>query len=389
MIRRLLIVSGLLLVTGSGCSLFRSDDAEQIDPPVPLPEYESRLKLDRLWQVKVGDGSEHLLLGLAPATDGARVYAGAHDGRAVAVDLENGRKIWSTETDLNLSAGPTVGHGLAVFGTGDGQIVALDTADGSLRWISAVMGEVLAPVAISSTSVAMRSVEGRLRVLDISDGVELWNVEQPVPKLTLRGTSSPAITGDTVVAGFDNGRVAAYALRDGQTRWENVVAPARGRTEVERLADVDSPIHIVDQDVYASSYNGRTASLALESGQILWSQDVSSYHGLSADWTAVFVTSSVSHVVAMSRTSGSILWTQEALHQRALTAPTPVANSLVVGDYEGYVHWLDASNGDLIGRVRADKTAIVAQPRVAGDVVVVLAESGTMTAYRARSPESR
>jgi len=387
MIRRLLIVCGVMLV--AGCSLFKSDDAEPIDPPVPLPEYESRLKIDRLWQVKVGDSSEHLLLGLAPGTDGARVYAGAHDGRATAVDLEDGRRVWATETDLKLSAGPTVGHGLAIFGTSDGQIVAVDTSDGSLRWISAVMGEVLAPVAISSTSVAMRSVDGRLRVLDISDGVERWNVEQPVPKLTLRGTSSPAITGDTVVAGFDNGRIAAYTLRDGQTRWENVVAPARGRTEVERLADVDSPIHIVDQDVYASSYNGRTASLALESGQILWSQDVSSYHGLAADWTAVFVTSSVSHVVAMSRTSGSILWTQEALHQRALTAPTPVGNNLVVGDFEGYVHWLDASSGELIGRLRADKSAIVAQPRVAGDVVVVLAESGTMAAYRARSPESR
>jgi outer membrane protein assembly factor BamB len=278
---------------------------------------------------------------------------------------------------------------VAVFGTSDGQIAALDTGSGELRWVSGVLGEVLAAPAVSATSVAVRSVDGRLRVLDINDGVERWNVEQPVPRLTLRGTSAPAISGDTVVAGFDNGRVAAYSLRDGQPRWENVVAPARGRTEVERLADVDSPINIVDQDVYTASFNGRTASLALESGQILWSQDVSSYQGLAADWTAVFVTSAVSHVVAMSRTSGAILWTQDQLHQRGVTAPTPVGNSLVVGDYEGYVHWIDASTGALIGRVRADDTAIVAQPRVAGDVVVVLAESGTMAAYRARSTESR
>jgi len=387
MIRRLSIVFALLLV--GGCSLFRSEEAEPIDPPAPLPEYESRLKVDRLWQVKVGDSSEDLLLGLEPATDGARVYAGAHDGKAIAVDLEKGSRVWTTDTNLELSAGPAVGHGVAVFGTSDGQVIALDTGNGELRWISGAVGEVLAVPAISSTSVAVRSVDGRLRVLDISDGVERWNVEQPVPRLTLRGTSAPAISGDTVVAGFDNGRIAAYSLRDGQPRWENVVAPARGRTEVERLADVDSPINIVDQDVYTASFNGRTASLALESGQILWSQDVSSYHGLSADWTAVFVTSSVSHVVAMSRTSGSVIWVQEELHQRGLTAPTPVANSLVVGDFEGYVHWLDATTGELIGRVQVDDTAIVAQPRVAGDVVVVLAESGVLAAYRARSKESR
>lgn len=387
MIRRLSIVCALLLV--GGCSLFRSEESEPVDPPVPLPEYESLLKVERLWQVRVGDSSEHLLLGLAPATDGARIYAGAHDGRAIAVDLEKGSRVWSTETDLEFSAGPSVGHGVAVFGTSDGQIAALDAGSGELRWVSGVVGEVLAAPAVSATSVAVRSVDGRLRVLDINDGAERWNVEQPVPRLTLRGTSAPAISGDTVVAGFDNGRIAAYSLRDGQPRWENVVAPARGRTEVERLADVDSPINIVDQDVYTASFNGRTASLALESGQILWSQDVSSYQGLAADWTAVFVTSAVSHVVAMSRTSGAILWTQDQLHQRGVTAPTPVGNSLVVGDYEGYVHWIDASTGALIGRVRADDTAIVAQPRVAGDVVVVLAESGTMAAYRARTPESR
>jgi len=382
MIRGLLILSAVLLF--SGCSAFKGDDSKEVDPPAPLPEYESQLKLDRLWSIKVGGSSENLLLGLAPGTDGARVYAAAHGGKALALDLETGKPVWATATGYEFSAGPAVGHGLAVFGTSDGEVVALDTLSGEVLWISKVQGEVLSAPAISATSVAVRTVDGRLRLLDAQDGTERWNVQQPVPKLSLRGTSVPAISGDTVVAGFDNGRVGAYALRDGQTRWENVISPARGRTEVERLSDVDSPINIVDQDIYAASYNGRTASLALESGQILWSQDVPSYHGLAADWTSVFVTSSVSHVVAMSRTSGAILWTQEALHQRGLTAPVPVGNALVVGDFEGYVHWLDVRNGDLIGRARIDSTAIIAPPKVAGDEVIVLTEAGTMAAYRAR-----
>jgi outer membrane protein assembly factor BamB len=371
----------LLSLTVAGCALFGDDD-EPVEPPAELTEFEPRIKVKRVWDIDFGSGSEELLLGLSPATDGARVYAGGHRGRVIAVDAPSGDAVWAVKTGLPLSAGPGVGLGLLVFGTSDGEIIALSVDDGDMLWRAPLSGEVLAKPAIAEGRVVVRTVDGRLHALDPGDGRRLWNVEQQVPRLTLRGNSPPRIRDEIVVAGFDNGRIAAYELDDGDVRWENVISPASGRTEIERLADIDASIQIIDQDIYATSYHGRTASLALESGRILWSQEVASYEDLSADWTNIFVTTDFSHVVSMSRASGAIVWEQDVLHMRALTGPMPYSDTVVVGDFEGYVHWLDVNSGELVARERADSSAIVGQPLVVGDIVVVQSDKGRLVAYR-------
>jgi outer membrane protein assembly factor BamB len=380
--RWLLVIIGTLLATG--CSLFGDEDTP-VEPPAELEDFEPTVKIKRAWSVRFGGGSEGLLLGLTPATDGARVFAGGHTGRVLSVDSQTGDPVWAQKTGLPLSAGPGVGDGLLVFGTSDGEVLAMSAQDGSVLWRAPVSGEVLARPAISRGRVVVRTVDGRLQALDTENGFEIWSVEQPVPRLTLRGNSAPMIGDDVVIAGFDNGRIASYDLDDGDVRWENVVAPASGRTEIERLADVDASIQIVDQDIYVASYSGRTASLALESGRILWSQDVSSYQGLSADWSSVFVTTDSSRVVSMSRASGAVVWEQNTMRMRSLTRPVPFENTIVVGDFEGYVHWLDVSSGALAGRWRADKSAIVGEPIVAGDTVIVQTDSGELVGFRIES----
>jgi outer membrane protein assembly factor BamB len=373
-----LLLASLL---ASGCALFGDDD-EPVEPPAELTEFEPRVAVKRVWSVDFGSGSDELLLGLSPATDGARIYGGGHAGRVIAIDAPSGDPVWAVKTGLPLSAGPGVGDGLLIFGTSDGEVLALSAGEGKIVWRQPVSGEVLARPAIGGNRVVVRTVDGRLHGLDPADGSLLWSVEQQVPRLTLRGNSAPQIRGDVVVAGFDNGRIAAYELLNGDVRWENVVSPSSGRTEIERLADVDATIQIIDQDIYAASYHGRTASLALESGRVLWSQEVSSYQGLSADWTNVFVTTDVSHVVSLSRASGAVVWEQDVLRMRALTQPVPYADTVVVGDFEGYVHWLDVNSGELAARQRADNSAIVGAPLVVGDVVVVQTDDGHLVAYR-------
>jgi outer membrane protein assembly factor BamB len=383
MSRQLLLLLAVLCVTG--CSVFGDDD-EPIDPPAELTEFDAAFKVSRVWEQRIGGGTELLMLALSPAVDGGRVYAGTFDGRAIAVDAETGRRVWAVDTDAELSAGPSVGEGLVVFGTTDGQIVALDALEGTGRWKATLSGEVLARPAVGNGLVIVRTVDGYLRALDAADGSEFWSVEQQVPRLSLRGNSAPAIVESAVIAGFDNGRIAAYDLDDGDIRWENVIAPPSGKTELERLADVDSSIVVVGQDVYVGSYNGRVASLAAESGQVLWSQDVPSYESLGVDWTALYASDQTGDVVALSRSSGAILWTQEALHMRQLTSPTPHENSVIVGDFEGYLHWLNALTGDLEARARVDSAAIVGQPVTAGDLLFVQTESGRLAAYRAKRP---
>ncbi len=385
MIRYVALILAAVLATG--CSIF-GDDEEPIDPPAELTDFEAAFRVSKEWEHRIGDGTEFLMLGLSPAVEGGRAYAGAHDGKVIAVDVESGRRVWAVDTKLELSAGPSVGEGLVIFGTSDGALVALDALEGTGRWTMSVSGEVLASPAIGNGMVITRTVDGRLRALDAADGSEYWNVEQPVPRLSLRGNSSPAIVGAAVVAGFDNGRIATYDLDDGDIRWENVIAPPSGKSELERLADIDAAITAVGQDVYAAAYNGRVASLAVESGQVLWSQEVASYEAPAADWTALYVTSRSGSVVALSRASGAILWSQEALHMRGVTAPAASNSSVVVGDYQGYIHWLNAVTGDFEARAQVDKAAIVGRPVAAGELVLFQTESGRLAAYRAKRPDA-
>ena len=371
----------LLALGGSGCAWFGGDD-EPIEPPAELTEFEPTLDVNKVWQAEVGPGSELRRLDLRPAVEGGRVYAAGRGGRVVALDLADGRQLWSAETELALSAGPAVGGGMVAVGSSDGVVAAFDAADGTPLWQVRVSGEVLATPAIADNLVMVRTVDGRLRALRGNDGEELWRVEHKPPRLSLRGTGAPVVAGRVVLLGFDNGRVGAYTLREGEVVWENLVSTGRGRTELERLADVDSDLKVLGQDVYAASFNGRVANLALESGQILWTSDMSSYNGIGVDWTTVYVADAAGEVVAVNRSSGAQLWRQNALRQRGTTAPTPFGQSVVVGDFEGYLHWMDALTGALQARIRADDVAIITAPVGAGEYLVVQDEADGVFAFR-------
>ncbi|HUH00028.1 MAG TPA: outer membrane protein assembly factor BamB [Gammaproteobacteria bacterium] len=363
-----------------GCGMFGGD--EPIEPPAELTEITPVLDITKAWETRVGSGAKILNLALRPVVEGGRVYAAGRDGRVHSLDLETGRSQWTIDTGLKLSAGPAVGHGLLVVGSSAGLIVALDTSDGAERWRTQLSGEVLAPPAVSAAVVAVRSLDGRLLGLSVESGRELWRIEHEPPRLSLRGTAAPVIAGSLVVAGFDNGRIGAYSLRDGEARWENLIATGRGRTEIERLADVDSTPQVLGQDVYAVSYRGRLASLALETGEILWATEMSSYNGLSVDWTSVYVAEADGVVVAVNRSSGAELWRQSALRMRRLTAPTPIDQSVVVGDFEGWLHWLDVYTGAIQARFRAGKSAFVSAPVSGGELLVVQDENDRVYALR-------
>jgi outer membrane protein assembly factor BamB len=377
-VRRLALLIAMLAAL-AGCGGGRSKDTSE--PPAELTSFDATLDVRRLWSGKVGGKSERLRLGLRPATDGARVYAGAYDGQVAAFDSETGRKLWSVKTDLALTAGPGFGDGLLALGTADGELVALDSATGQERWRQSIGSEVLAPPAIGSGIVVVRTVDGRLRGFSAANGSTAWSVEQTLPTLTLRGNTAPRVAGTLVVSGFNNGRVAAYELATGDPVWEVAIANPAGRSELERLVDVSAGIQIVGNDVYVVGYHGRAVGIDLETGVVLWQQDLSSYSGLGADFDTVYVTSDFDAIVALSRAAGTQLWRQEALRLRDVTAPTRYANTLVVGDYQGYVHWLSPDDGRFLAREKGAGERISGAPLVVGENVFVQGDDGTLAAF--------
>ena len=371
----------LAVAAAAGCA-GKKDVSE---PPAELVAFKSSLDVKKVWSTKVGGGSEKLRLGLKPATDGSRIFAGSHDGRAAAYDAETGKEIWSIKTKLPLSAGPAYGDGIVAFGTTDGELVVFDAETGMERWRQTVGSEVLAPPAIGSSVIVLRSVDGRLRGFSAADGSTLWSVEENMPALTVRGNTAPSVAGAVVVCGFNNGRVGAYDITTGEGQWEVAIANPTGRTDLERLVDVSRGLQIVGSQVYVVGYHGRAVGIDVTTGLVLWQHDVSSYAGLGADFSNVYVTSDVDAVVALDRRSGSPVWTQDALRLRDVTAPTRFDSAVVVGDYEGYVHWLDAVDGHFVAREHAAGGRITGAPLVVGNNVYVQGEDGTVAAYTVRT----
>ncbi len=378
-------VAALAVVAAALFGCGRSKDTSE--PPAKLTEFQPTIEIDKVWSRKVGGKSERLRLGLRPATDGARIFAGAYDGQVGGFDAMTGDKLWSVKTGLSLTAGPGFGDGLLVFGTADGELVALDAATGQERWRQAIGSEVLAAPAMGTGVIVVRTVDGRLRGFSSSTGAMVWNVEQNLPALTLRGNTAPRVSGTLVVSGFNNGRVAAYEISNGDPAWEVAIANPTGRSELERLVDVSSGLAVVGNDVYVVGYHGRAVGIDLMTGVVLWQQELSSYAGLGADVNNVYVTSDFDAVVALDRQAGTQLWRQEALRLRDVTAPTRYANTVVVGDFEGYLHWLSPDNGEFLARARAAGQRISAAPLVVGQNVYVQGDDGTVAAFTVRRDE--
>jgi outer membrane protein assembly factor BamB len=197
----------------------------------------------------------------------------------------------------------------------------------------------------------------------------------------MRGSASPVIVGQTVIAGFDSGRVIAAELDTGTIVWESLLSPPKGRSDLDRLSDIDGSFAVVGQDVYSAGYQGRLAALASESGQVLWNRDVSSFSGVSADWNSVFTVRDDGEIVALKRVNGNEIWRNASLLRREPTLPVPFNTTVVVGDLEGYLHFFNNIDGEPVARLRLGSKAITAIPLVIANRLYVQSDGGNIAAF--------
>lgn len=382
------LLLGIASALIAGCSLFGGDDDDEL-PPKELVKFEATLPVKKVWSANLGKGSEFLRVTLSPVGDGNRVYAASHNGVVSAFDPENGKRIWQVELDMLLSAGPGAGEDFVVVAGSDGYLVCLAAGDGSEVWRININGESLARPLIKNGSVVIQTIDGKLQVFSVFSGSEQWSIEQNLPRLTLRGTSSPIIVGTMVVAGFDNGRLVGTNLGTGVTNWEAMLSPPSGRSDLERLADVDGSLAVVGQDVYAAGYQGRLAAVASESGQILWARDISTHVGVAADFTNIYSLDESGELIAILRRNGNEVWRQDALLRREPTSPVAFDNAIAIGDFEGYVHLFSNVDGRPVARIRVGKGLISGAPVVIGNRLYVQSESGKLEVYAVRQPENK
>ncbi len=379
---RLLLLSILILL--SGCSMFGGQD--NTEPPAPLVEFIPTLTLKTVWTADTGGGTDSSELKLAPIVDKGRLFTASPQGHLRAFNLNDGTLLWEQQIDAPISGGPGVGEGLVLLGSQKGDVIARTETDGSQQWRAKVSSEVLSVPRISQGVVVVRTVDEKLFALDSQTGNSLWVYEPArVPLLTLRGTSSPVITDGVIIAGFDNGKIVLLELHTGKVIWEFPVAQPRGRSELERMVDIDAEPLVVDNMIYVTSYQGRT--LAIEKNQnLLWERKLSSYAGLGIDADYVYVSDTQSHVWALDRYTGEYWWKQDKLQARNLTAPVSIGNYVVVGDLEGYLHWMRRDNGQFVTRHRIGKASIIVPPLVVDDMLVATNSDGQIVVLRPPPP---
>ncbi len=380
--------ASLLLAAAAmaGCGVFGGDKDVELKP-AELIDFDAQIRVNRLWTANLGGDAENLRLALRPSSDGSRIFAASQNGNVYAFDPASGDRQWETKLDFELSAGPGVGEGIAVVVSSDGIVIALDAASGAERWRVDIGGESLAIPLVANDTVLVQTVDNRMRALASFDGSDRWTVLQSMPALTMRGSASPILVGSSVIAGFDNGRLIAVGIEDGETRWETLLAPPTGRSDLDRLSDVDGAIAAVGQDIYAAGYQGRLGSVAAESGQVLWARDISTFEGVAADWTSLYTVQDGGVIIALSRRNGAETWRQETLLRREPTLPVPFYTTVAAGDFEGYVHFFSNVDGEPVARIRVGNSAITADPVVVGNRLYVQNDGGTLAVYEVEQPE--
>lgn len=350
--------------------------------PAELVEFTPEVSVEEVWSVRTGDGLGKSRPNLQPLYDNGLIWVGDRKGRIVAVDSESGRIEREFETGLALSGGPNVIDGRLLVGTFDGEIVMLDAENGRELWRNRMSSEILAYPELHDGVVIVRSIDGRIFGFDESDGSRIWAYDRSVPLLSLRGNSNPLVRAGRVYIGYDDGMVAALKVEDGTVEWEQRVSEPEGRTELERLADIDGPMVIVGGDLYVATYHGRVAGMAIESGRLLWVRDIASYTGLSLRRTQLATSDASDTVWLIDRRNGATEWKDESLTRREVTRPVFFRDMLVTGDFEGYLHFFDAESGEMVARERASDERPVTAPLVIGNTLYVLDTEGTLSAWR-------
>lgn len=363
----------VIFVALTGCG-----HKEAAPKPAALVAFNPALEVKTLWSKNIDAGSGKEELKLSPAGTADKIFVADYKGKVSAVNRDSGKTIWSANTEAPITTGLAVGDGLVFVGTGQGKIFALYQSNGKKKWQNAMTNEILATPLYAQNVVVAKTENGQLSGFDALSGKRLWNYMQEGPALVLRGSSAPKVYDGMVVSGFANGELVALDIDSGNVVWKQIVAEPKGSFAVERMIDINADPVIIDNRIYVATFQGKLAALNVKNGNILWEQNISTYSGLTVDTHNVYISDSSDTVWAFDRDDGSVRWKQNALANRQITAPVAIGSYVVVGDAEGYLHWLAKANGNFVARDKIGSGGILDAPIASGNSIYVFTRGGKL-----------
>lgn len=367
----------------AGCSSVK----EELKP-VKLEPIEAQYKFIRNWSSTTGDGQDARYARLQPAYADGILYVADVKGTVSAWRASDGKRLWKNKLHAAIGGGVGIAKGYGFVGTLDGRVIAYDLADGSVKWEAKTSSEVVSAPQSDGQVVVTQAIDGRVFAFAFEDGRQLWNYDHPVPVLTLRSNAAPLITQGSALVPFDNGQILSFDLQTGQLRWSARIGQPQGKTELERLIDVDSTPIEMGPYVYGAGYNARLVAIAKGTGRTAWAQDVSTAHNIAGAQNKIFVSDANSHVRAFDALNGSLNWENDKLLRRGISAPAVFDKLVVVVDEEGYLHGLSIADGSLIARTRIGEHSVAAQPLVIDGNLYILDTAGVLFSFRTEETDS-
>lgn len=375
--------TALLLLTAAALAVTGCSSKPKVRQPTELVEIKQpEVRIREVWSRSAGNGSKTLYSGLRLALEADALYSASINGEVYALVPKTGATIWRTATKSRVIAGPTVSGDLVLVGTLDGDVIALKRATGAEVWRALLPSEVLAPLAAEGDIIVARAADGRQFGLSATDGSTVWSFDRTIPNLTLRGLSKPLILGGRVYTGLDNGKLVALNLADGVPAWEQNLSVPTGRSELERLTDIDADLLAADNGIYAVSYGNDIALLDPARGESRWRRSIKSYSGMAASDKALYVTDNDGVLWTLDPDTGAVIWKHETLKYRRLSPPGVVGGYVVAADYKGYIHVFEPRDGRAVGRTNLGGDPVISAPVSDGERVYVVDTDGQIGAYQ-------
>jgi outer membrane protein assembly factor BamB len=347
--------------------------------PVPLTDFKPVLNVQQVWKASVGKAGRYLF---SPIAVGNAVYAAGANGSVVKIDAQTGQEIWSTKLKDDISAGVGSDGNLTAVGGLKGQVFVLDD-HGKLSWQATAPGEIVSPPLVGNGLVIVRTIDGQIVAFNAQTGEQKWTYRNRAVPLNLRVSAGMTFAGEqAVLAGFPGGAFAAINLQTGDAFWETPVSYPKGVTEVERINDVSGAPTLVGATTCAVTFQGQLACFDANSGRGLWTKPFSSVSGIAQDDTTVVGADDWSVIHAFNVSTGAPTWSSDKLKNRDLSVPMLLGHAVVMGDYQGFVHFLSLDDGSFVSRVPTDGSPIVAAPVLAGNTLVVQTQKGGLYGLR-------
>lgn len=373
----LCVLAGIVL---TGCS-----STEPREQPAAVPEVTGEAPVREIWSRRFAEGHDGEYLFMTPVVVEDQVFISTANGYIGAYDARLGRRDWWKQLDARLIAGVGADSDHLYVVTRNGKLMALSHT-GEPRWEAALPNESLVPPQSNGRQVVVQTIDGEVLAFDQDDGERSWQYDSNMPVLSFRGNATPYVDGSRVVTGFDNGRVVSLDVSTGRVQWQQALGTASGRTELERIVDVDSSPVVRDGTVYITGYQGKVAALALRSGEERWSRSVSSLRSPAVGDDNVVVAAYDGRVIGYDLASRREVWRHDKLQWRRLNSPVTLGDHVLVGDFEGYLYAIRQADGSIDGRVQVDGKGIRSPMVRYRDRVILFGNGGQIASYRIVEP---